>query len=368
VGKKIGPYLGALVERMRAAPRRKKPHPQLALLLEAKMPPDLRAFLSAWSEHDPGFIAVGEYWLESSDLGGRVPDAEDADRDDVICVGHSPGGDLYVVDRPPLRGQATHVSRLAHDEGFSGVGGGHLDELLRDCVERQHEDGRATDLDAALAALVPGARPRSKRVGDAKLDLAAVCDARQPGGKPNLGKWKARLGALEPIRSDISPTWGKSSSGAFAAVMTEDGVHVLGASGAPRRICALGDEAACVAVAGELVFVLRRTKRKLEVYTAEGERKAAIASKKLDHMITLAGGRALVLASFYPSGGRESYVLGVRGEELRLLGKFALNLHLGWDERDRAVVKDSSCNYYALRDLADALETAFAEKARAIKL
>ncbi len=151
---KLGPYLDCLVAQIRTGRKRKKPHPDIVpLLAKKKLAADLRAFLEAVNEHELGYIHVGEYWLEEPGLASRVPDPDDddKDRDDVFCVGNSPGGDLWVVDNDAT-GKKAWVTRIIHDEGWTdGEGHEGFEELLTELTTAAWDDDNDTTLDAALA-------------------------------------------------------------------------------------------------------------------------------------------------------------------------------------------------------------------------
>jgi len=101
-------YLEALVKRIRATPRRSEPKPEIAEYLAGPLPDDLRALLSAQAEHDFGHLYVGDFQMHDDYFKGDVPaegsnSGEWKTRTDRVIIGHTGGGDLWVVD-PGVKG------------------------------------------------------------------------------------------------------------------------------------------------------------------------------------------------------------------------------------------------------------------------
>jgi predicted DNA-binding WGR domain protein len=375
-GARLGPYLTAFLRTLEKAPRRRQPPALLKQLLTQKMPADLHAFLTAWAWHADRFLHVGEFWFEESNLGGRVPNAEDEDRDDVLLIGNSPGGDLFVVEKPPFTRKRTLVTRIIHDEGYREDGGWDgLDEFLKQQIEDAERDQEDTDLCPALAELLPDkASPvdRHARPG-AKLTLVRVRDVRVPYAvqacKQRLDpKWKGRLGRVTPgIPYYHTRTTAPSPDRRRLAVLADDGVYEFDqASRGPVRVCDgdAGERDVTICHLGDVIAVLRigRGKR-LELYarTDPGFRRLrTIRTGKLDHVTSAAGGRVLAVTSFSTLGSRDSaHLLGIRGGDVRLLGSWDLSLRNGWDEGGRSFFLDERGRAFEIGGLDDALAAAF---------
>jgi len=113
--------LAALVARISRFPRRDQAKPTVAELLEAAVPAELRALLEAQAHHDFARARVGDFRLDDTVSEDEVPaPGANADewttRTDRLVIGRSGGGDLWVVDWPPL--PETRVLRLVHDEDW----------------------------------------------------------------------------------------------------------------------------------------------------------------------------------------------------------------------------------------------------------
>ena len=146
---KPGPWVSALVAEMCAARKRPAPLELGTLVLKFTMPPDLHAWIEAFTAHDVN-ITIGE--LVVDDLGSDVPIPNTTDwdlRDDVLCIGQTGGGDLWVVPHPAIIGKrpATPVAKIKHDYGWlEQPHAPTLDALVRDVVAEARDNRYRNDL------------------------------------------------------------------------------------------------------------------------------------------------------------------------------------------------------------------------------
>ena len=387
----LGPHVNALLSIMRARPKRKRPLPVLVSVLEQTLPPDLSAFLTAWAEHEQGFIDVGEYTLEDDHITDRVPDANDAHRDDVVSIGRSPGGDVWVVDKKQsAKASKVSVTRLVHDEEFGdGAGYDGLEELLATMVSDARDGGTTTDLDEALVT--------KKKAGKSALEVVKV--ARSLPGKTASAATRAvvekaggavddlvgRYGVMfadpvaivDDVTSQIvrvSPKitgqlchYCQSPDGERALVASTDGVWEIDAAtgrsthlyegDVPLSACYVGDRIACV-LHHPKAYRLQLFKRTGKTVEADGP---AINCGRLQSLTLAAGGRLIALASG-ESRKEVSYLLGVRDGELRMLASLRAIYQI-WDaEPGGAIfVKDYKGDQHQVKGLDAALDAAFAK-------
>ncbi len=397
-------YLDALLALLRSHPKRKKPNATLAAWAKRERRPDLRSLFEVFAEHGDGGASVGDFILTE---GGRVPRADDSDRDDVICIGNSGGGDLYVVAVPGT--DDTSVTRLIHDRWFSdGDSYRDLDQLLRECVTANWEDGGATALDDGL-----------ERVGIVSPQRIAVREARaaelaknESGGfalvettaklaRPNgaaarlfhrethpravgayfvgwdrdfkLAIVDAKTG--QRVDTNVQAYWYAGSFDGTRVLATGQGGIFeidLAAPNKPRLLsdarpfyaaCYLGDRVAAL-------FAGTGFSTSLELYGRNGNRLTALAkptrcdgTKKLS---ALADGRLLVV--FDDTREAPCHFLGVRGDELRLLGTVR-GIEDAWDSTDgRACFVKTDKTVLELRDVDGAIARAFAKSNGLLKL
>lgn len=160
---KAGKYTTALFALLRSLPKRDGPSPLLESWLAKERRADLRGLFELVRDHDPAAASVGDFSFWGNAVGGRVPRRDDGaqDRDDVVSVGVSPGGDLFVVAAPGTSDD-TVVTEVLHDEGWSNGEAWHgLEDFLQDQVQKYRErcledgddeDDIHTDLDPFLTA------------------------------------------------------------------------------------------------------------------------------------------------------------------------------------------------------------------------
>jgi hypothetical protein len=158
--KKKGQYLDALLEVLAQRPKRKQKAPAvLAKWLAVEKRSDVRALVEALMERDPGYTSVGDFLLDDAAIGSRVAqEGDNADRDDIVCIGRSDGPDVFAVATPGTSTSSRVIRLLPRDDWKERRGGASLDEFLRSCVDEAHRRGEETELDAFLAA--PAKEPK----------------------------------------------------------------------------------------------------------------------------------------------------------------------------------------------------------------
>ncbi|CAN5846935.1 hypothetical protein BH11MYX3_BH11MYX3_21300 [soil metagenome] len=196
-----GKYLAALVAVMRSGRKRSEPEPLLTEILAGDIADDMRAFLSAWAEHEQDNVSVNDYDLDDSAFGIKIPAGVDArgeatgERRNYLCIGQTGGGDLWVVSNVG-RGATTPVSRVIHDEEWAmqkeATG---LDRFL---VAQHDENDGETAIDRALAGkALPTARPAGVE--------AAGLTLRKHREDPRPELTKATLAKLPPEATTQDP-------------------------------------------------------------------------------------------------------------------------------------------------------------------
>ncbi|HTQ45008.1 MAG TPA: WGR domain-containing protein [Polyangiaceae bacterium] len=478
---KLGRYVSALIAGLQDRKKRPAPEPTVSAWLAKETRPQLRALFTALAEHDSGAVSVGDFWFNtqgaSGAVGGRVPraGAPDQDRDDVILLGSTGGGDPFVT-RVPGTSDDESIWMVVHDEGWSdGERWSDLESFLEERVtsyrEAEAEQGTPkseirTDLDdylkrpkageaaaggettlpGSMLALVadPGperdnrdaepkevsrffyaarggegdwerfwhgryafaAIPASVPDFDFSAYQAAVFD--RGGAKPEARVVEPRLvrwlshdanydsTMLHGWRDDdatllfAGPTAVEvdASKQGFDA-MLERGrgtiVEVVPATGAATVVCAgadarvgcqTADPLLAIGWVGEMVGAIQRGKKGnvLELRAREGDGwklVATIPCGKSDRLLSL-GGQRLAVVTKAKGAKAKSYVLGVRGTELRLLatveGIFEEAHTLADGRALLAIVKGGYLKWSRVLHIDEALEKAFAEPAGEIVL
>jgi hypothetical protein len=136
----MGKYTTAFFQLLRGKKKRDQLDARFASWAEQEQRPVLRELFTIVAEHDPGAATVGDLTFWDDAFGDRVPVAKnpDADRTDVVCIGKTHGGDLFVVEAPGSASEA--VTMIVHDEGWSaGDSWGSLESFLEDRVESYRE-------------------------------------------------------------------------------------------------------------------------------------------------------------------------------------------------------------------------------------
>ncbi|MDQ3367884.1 MAG: SMI1/KNR4 family protein [Myxococcota bacterium] len=174
----LGPHVAALVDLVQSWRARKRPHATATRLARATSSPELRALFEGWAKHEGGHLAVGEYGFEDHDLGGYIPAPSEASDDTFatgkVVIGHSPGGDLFVVELAPTGKQAP-VWRVVHDEDWTPYREApNLESFLRKCAKAATQ---ASDADNPLVIALDKAR-RAKSPAYQKAQAAAASCAK----------------------------------------------------------------------------------------------------------------------------------------------------------------------------------------------
>jgi predicted DNA-binding WGR domain protein len=480
-GPKLGRYTQALLALLSDRKKRDTPEPSAARWLERETRPELRALFATLAERRTGGVSVGDFWFNtlgvSDALGGRVPraGASDQDRDDVIHLGSTGGGDLYVTATPGTS-ESSKIWLIIHDEDWTdGESWPDLEDFLEDRVktyrEEEAEQGTPkkeikTDLDEYLkrpkAAAAPGAETP---IAGGALTLVAVPDAKTRdrreeniskeagyffyGKRSSDGEWEDWHGRYafasipfpvpdygwpgyqvaifdrggdKPQARVVEPRvvkwWAKDGnyqgnmpygwradasrllvSGAVSVALdrTKEGlaatfergrgrvVEVDPATGAGTLVLDGPDELTQSQVAdtleavgwvGPMVGILRKGKKvnALELRERNGtgwKMVRSIPCGRCDKLLTLAGDRIAIVTK--KKGAKaKSYLLGVRGTDLRLLGTLEGVVEDTFTSADGVAlvgsVVSSHMKWAELRHIDEALERAFEQPAADLAL
>ncbi len=403
------PHFAALLTKLRAGKLRSKPTALVASLLKKKLPADLKSFLEVCATHVVPFISVGELWLDEKILGGRVPDANDDDRQDAICIGNTGGGDLWVIENPP-KGRVVRILRLYHEENFSEIECHHGFELfLQACVEESWGKQDRTDLDDELerAGLVSPMREaeRKKRTAEdmgnrnggfqlvttsahAKPPSVATAKLFEKGTTPRaVGGYfvgwdhDAQLAIIDDksrrrLDSGVTAYWFDGSRDGKRVLATgRDGIFEIDLAKRKARLLSkarpfyaasyVGDRIAAICFDGNINrMLLRWYRRDGDRLVADGKSVRCDGMKKLR---ALAGDRLLVV--YMDDKAAPCHFVGVRNRELRALGT-ARGIDDVWesdpDGRVCAVTVDK--RVLELRDLDALYDRAFAGPKRELIL
>jgi hypothetical protein len=161
MAKKFGTYTTAFFAMLRSGKKRRSTDQRFAAWAEKEIRPALRELFAIVADYDPGANTVGDLTFWNDTIGDRVPDADDNDRSDVVCIGATHGGDLFVVAAPGKKSEA--VTTIIHDDGWcDGDSWADLEEFLQNRVESYRESQQEdnpddesewkTDLDPFLAS------------------------------------------------------------------------------------------------------------------------------------------------------------------------------------------------------------------------
>jgi len=478
---KLGRYLTALIALLHERRKRAAPEPTVSAWLAKETRPLLRALFAALAEHESGAVSVGDFWFNtqgaSDAVGGRVPraGAPDQDRDDVILLGSTGGGDPFVT-RVPGTSDDESIWMVVHDEGWrDGERWSDVESFLEDRVtsyrEAEAEQGTPkseirTDLDdylkrpkagetaaaggetplpGSLLAIVADAGPeRDNRNAEPKEVSRFFYATRGEGDWENF--WQGRYafaaipasvpdfnfcayqaavfdrGGAKPEARVVEPrlvrwlahdanydstmlhAWRDDGAsllfaGATAVevdagkqefdAMLERGrgtiVEVVPATGAATLVCAGADaRVACqtadpllaIGWVGEMVGAIQRGKKGnvLELRAREGggwKLMATIPCGKSDRLLSL-GGQRLAVVTKAKGAKAKSYVLGVRGTEVRLLATVEGIFEEAYTFADGrallAIVKGGYLKWSRVLHIDEALAKAFAEPAGEIAL
>ena len=142
---RLGKYTGALVAWLEDQPKRDVPEPTVTQWLAKETRPGLRALFVALAAHRHGAVSVGDLELVT---GGPVPSEDDPseERDDVITIGNTGGGDPFVTKTPGTSDDES-ITMILHDEGWSeGERWRSLESFLADRVAswRESEEEQGT--------------------------------------------------------------------------------------------------------------------------------------------------------------------------------------------------------------------------------
>ncbi|APR81489.1 Hypothetical protein A7982_06838 [Minicystis rosea] len=139
-----GPHLAALLAMIRAKPRWPRPFEVAERWLAPPLADDLRALLLAKAAHQHRFIGIGDLWMDDRDLATLVPGPDEPRRSDVVCIGKTGGGDLYVAHLG--EGLSARVGITSHEFGWSEQWVAFsLDQLVADAVMKAREDGETLE-------------------------------------------------------------------------------------------------------------------------------------------------------------------------------------------------------------------------------
>jgi hypothetical protein len=161
MAKEFGKYETAFFAMLRSGKKRPARDERFAAWAEKEIRPALRELFTIVAEYDPGANTVGDLTFWNDTIGDRVPDAADSDRSDVVCIGATHGGDLFVVAAPGEKAEA--VTAIIHDDGWcDGDSWADLEDFLEDRVvsyretmQEDYPDDESewkTDLDPFLAS------------------------------------------------------------------------------------------------------------------------------------------------------------------------------------------------------------------------
>jgi hypothetical protein len=152
--KKGGAYVDALLAKLGEYPKARKPFEAAKRWAAAEKRADLRSLFEVLAERDWRALSVGTYTLHTGipvPKRGMVERAQrdlTAQRSDVICIGTSKEGDLYVVAAPGKT--SSRVMRISRTDGSERQAAENLDDLLRSCVGEARRRGEKTTLDGWL--------------------------------------------------------------------------------------------------------------------------------------------------------------------------------------------------------------------------
>ncbi|MBA3398017.1 MAG: hypothetical protein H0T89_35660 [Deltaproteobacteria bacterium] len=170
----LGPWVRALVDVIESGRTRKKPHASAANLARQTASFELRAIMTACAKHAISHVSLDEYLLAERDIGDSVP-SEDAFFEGKVVVGHSPGGDIFVVELTP-KGKNAPVWRIAHDEEWTTYReASDLESFLRKYGAAAKKAGQKSDVLLALEKAkreTPAARALAKAAATSTKAIA----------------------------------------------------------------------------------------------------------------------------------------------------------------------------------------------------